>query len=284
MQSTIKQISELFTYELASIFENTELNQIVFMVLENILEVDRVKIHAYPEMELTTAQIKKVRAAINRLKKNEPIQYVLGVTEFYDLTFKVTPDVLIPRPETEELVHWIINDKPANDIKILDIGTGSGCIPIALKKNLPGSQVFATDISDKALKIAAENAKLNTCEISFFQSDILSVKSDNLPQNLDIICSNPPYVKQDEKQAMKPNVLDFEPHLALFVENNNPLLFYDRIAEIAKTLLKPNGTLYFEINEALGKDTEQLLLQKGYAQVTLKKDLYGKHRMIKAHA
>lgn len=282
MNISIKQISTLFKKELQTCYHTPELNQLVFMSLMHVLNMEKSALLAYPDKLISQPQYQQIKQHINRLKKHEPIQYILGFAEFYDLTFKVSPAVLIPRPETEELVHWIIQENKQQAPRILDIGTGSGCIPITLKNNLPQAIVFACDISEDALKLATKNAIKHACQITFFTSDILITQARQLPQNLDILVSNPPYVKNSEKQAMTSNVLKFEPHLALFVNNDKPLIFYDKIAELGKTCLKLGGHIYFEINENLGPETCDLLIKKGYKNVIIKKDLYGKSRMIKA--
>ena len=209
----------------------------------------------------------------------EPIQYILGETEFYGLPFKVTPATLIPRPETEELVDWIIANCNKNPKTLLDIGTGSGCIAIALAKNLPAVKVSAMDISEEALKVASENAIYNKVTVNFSKKDILGTST--LPQKYDVIISNPPYVRNSEKEMMQKNVLDFEPASALFVEDDNPLLFYSKIAKLAKNYLNPNGFLFFEINEYLSKEVIQLLERESFSEIELKQDFFGKDRMIK---
>jgi release factor glutamine methyltransferase len=218
---------------------------------------------------------------IQELKRFKPLQYILGETEFYGLRFFVDSAVLIPRPETEELVEWVISDcKGKDNLSIIDIGTGSGCIPIALAKNLPKAQVFAIDISEDALDIARKNALENMVNIQFIQSDILK-RSLSKDFNFDVIVSNPPYVISDQKVQMSANVLDYEPHIALFAPDQNPFVFYEAIAEIAQTHLKPDGTLYFEINEALPYETAESINKYGF-NTELKQDINGKYRMIKA--
>jgi release factor glutamine methyltransferase len=221
---------------------------------------------------------------LSKLKKEIPIQYILGETEFFDLKFKVNNKVLIPRPETEELIEWVLKNsklKTQNSkLNILDIGTGSGCIAISLAKNLPNAEVYAIDISSEAIKIAQKNAEINKVSVNFIETDILKI--EELQYTFDIIVSNPPYVRELEKEKMHQNVLANEPHLALFVENDNPLLFYDKIADLAKSYLTKNGNLYFEINQYLGKETVDLLKSKGFNTIELKKDLFDVDRMIKA--
>ena len=222
--------------------------------------------------------------AIEKLKQEIPIQYIIGSTEFYGLPFYVDKNVLIPRPETEELVSLILQNTKAKNqkpkTKILDIGTGSGCIAISLAKNLSTAEVWALDVSKKALLVAKKNAELNKVNIHFLNDDILNISV--LPINFDIIVSNPPYVRELEKKEIKNNVLQNEPHLALFVKDENPLLFYDRIADLAKKYLTQNGQLFFEINQYPVRETFALLENKGYQNIELKKDIFEKDRMIKA--
>ena len=228
------------------------------------------------------------------LHNEKPIQYIIGETEFYRLPFYVNQHVLIPRPETEELVEWIISlpnsSQKEKNLNILDIGTGSGCIAISLAKNLPNASVFAIDISKKALQVAKQNAVLNEVTVEFIEYDILSsniiqtpsIRGKNLNLKFDIIVSNPPYVRQLERQEIKNNVLNYEPHIALFVENDNPLLFYNHIIDFAKENLTKNGKLYVEINQYLGQETVTLLKEKGFTNIELKKDLFGNDRMVRA--
>jgi release factor glutamine methyltransferase len=216
------------------------------------------------------------------LKKEKPIQYILGETEFYGLPFLVNENTLIPRPETEELVEWILEstkyEEQNTKLNVLDIGTGSGCIAISLAKNLPSAQVSAIDVSEKALATAHKNAKINKVDVNFILKNILETES--LDEKYDVIVSNPPYVRNLEKEEIKPNVLEYEPHLALFVEDNDALLFYRKIAALAKKNLSENGKLYFEINQYLGKETVRLLEGMDFKNVILKKDVYGNDRMI----
>jgi len=228
--------------------------------------------------------VEEFQKAILRLKNFEPIQYIVGETEFYGLPFKVNRHTLIPRPETEELVEWIISGQKLitnnpKSITILEVGTGSGCIAISLAKNLPNSRIFALDVSVEALKIARENAEINEVEIEFFQTDILTV--EDLPKQFDIIVSNPPYVRELEKELMQQNVLRYEPESALYVANEDPLVFYRVISKLAKNHLKPNGTLFFEINEYLATEMIALLKSEGFQNIEINKDIFGKDRMLK---
>jgi release factor glutamine methyltransferase len=235
----------------------------------------------YNDVDLNESQYKIYENHLKNLKQGIPIQYVLGNADFYRLKFKVSGDVLIPRPETEELVHLIIADfKNKTDITIIDIGTGSGCIPIALKKNLPQARVSAIDISTKALEIAKENAVLNRLEVAFFCDDALNLTTSNYSK-FDVIVSNPPYIAAIEKEEIENQVLKYEPHLALFVEDENALIFYDKITDFALTNLKPEGVLYFEINQSLGSETKKLIQFKGF-KAEIIKDLNDNDRIIRA--
>jgi release factor glutamine methyltransferase len=215
-----------------------------------------------------------------RLQKYEPLQYVLGRAPFDGLELEVTPDVLIPRPETAELVAWIAAEARP-DASILDIGTGSGCIPIALHRRLPGARLTAWDVSEGALVVARRNAAACDAPVRFERCDVLTAR-DADGRTFDVIVSNPPYICQRERAEMQPNVLEWEPGLALFVPDDDPLLFYRRIAQLGRTLLRPGGQLYFEINRAYGPDTVAMLGGLGYRDITLKKDMEGNDRMIKA--
>jgi release factor glutamine methyltransferase len=234
--------------------------------------------------------LKKWKNIDSELKNQRPIQYILGETTFYGLSFLVNENTLIPRPETEELVELIIEstnyELRNTKLKVLDIGTGSGCIAISLAKHLPTSEVYAIDVSEEALVTAKKNAELNKVAIDFISTNILDVVTlsavAGLDKQFDIIVSNPPYVRNLEKSEIKPNVLEYEPHLALFVDDIDPLLFYRKIAELAIKNLNPNGKLYFEINQYLGKETIKLLEDFGFRNVELKKDIYGNDRMLRA--
>jgi release factor glutamine methyltransferase len=219
---------------------------------------------------------------LGQLKASKPIQYILGETDFYGRTFRVNPVVLIPRPETEELVKWVLGSFSITNPSILDIGTGSGCIAISLKIELPEAEVFALDISADALALAQENAALHKAAVTFIEKDVLLMQQTDLATTFDVVVSNPPYIALAEKDTMKANVLANEPHVALFVPNTNPLIFYERIASIATDLLNPNGFLFFEINERFGTEVVELLIKKGFKQVALHQDLSGKDRMVKA--
>jgi len=259
-------------------------------MLESVCRIDKLSVFRNKDKQLNSNEYLRIQTMIEELKKNRPIQYVLGETEFYGLKFKVDENVLIPRPETEELVEWIIKETPPPDplqrgrkCKVLDIGTGSGCIVVSLAKHLPDAEVYALDISNEAIDVARQNARLNQVEVHFFQHDIL--KDEPLPSPFadivfDCIVSNPPYVTLKEKSAMAKNVLDFEPHQALFVPDENPLLFYERIADFAHNRLKEAGSLYLETNSLYGHVAAKALEDKKFSSVQLIKDISGNDRII----
>lgn len=282
MQLTIQQIHNQFKNKLKKQYSKSEIQQLLFIIFEKLIGITKIQVIANPNTPMSNDQNVKISNAMNRLLQNEPIQYIVGETEFYDLTFAVNSSVLIPRPETEELVYWILENYNNPNQKILDIGTGSGCIAITLCKNMKEPEVFALDISSASLEVAKINSAKNNTSIHFIETNILNANFSDLPTELDILISNPPYIKDSEKVLMKANVLDYEPEMALFVNDNDPLIFYRKIAELGKTNLKKNGMLFFEINEASGKEIETLLAKLDYSFIELKKDLYGKYRMIKA--
>ncbi|MGY5356197.1 peptide chain release factor N(5)-glutamine methyltransferase [Wenyingzhuangia sp. IMCC45467] len=271
---------KLYTH-LKSHYPNTELDSFFKIILENVLHLSKIDFALDPNKFISDDKSILIDDIIAGLEQQKPIQHLIGFTEFMDLKFIVNEHVLIPRPETEELIYWMLNDfSNIQNIDVLDIGTGSGCIPITLAKNLNNANVNTIDISTKAIQTAKENAKENKVSINFIHQDIL--QATKLPQQYDVIVSNPPYVRNLEKQEMQKNVLDFEPHLALFVADDNPLIFYKKIAELAKVSLKPNGALYYEINQYLGQETVELLKNIGFKNIELKKDMFGNDRMIKA--
>lgn len=279
----LKEFKNHFNHQLSNSYPQTEIDTFFYLLLEVRFNIQRIQIALHPKTELTKDQLFFLNTSLERLKEQEPVQYILGQTEFYGLPFKVTKDTLIPRPETEELVAWMIEEISSSTNKktlsILDIGTGSGCIPISLAKNLPNATISSIDVSKNALKIAKENAILNNVNINFIEQDILN--TSKLPQQYDFIVSNPPYVRNLEKKEIQPNVLENEPHLALFVDNDNPLIFYKKIAKLAKNHLTKNGKLFFEINQYLEEETIILLNKLGY-KTELKKDIFGNDRMIKS--
>ena len=283
---TVQDAFNTFKQMLATLYGMQEVDAITTLVLSELTGNSKAKLKAFPETELTDEQGEKALAVLNRLQTGEPLQYILGHTEFYGLPFKVDQSVLIPRPETEELVEWILTSVNGSELaagNILDIGTGSGCIAISLKANLPGAQISAIDISTKALEIAKQNADLNNVKVNFIEADILNTKSEIVNPKFDIIVSNPPYVTQHDKTQMHTNVTDFEPHTALFVPENDPLIFYDAISDYASNNLTTNGLLFFEINENLGEETVELLKFKGFNNIKLRKDMSGRDRMIRTN-
>jgi len=273
--ATIKNIYQQFLRNLSNKFEEREAKSVARIVFE-----DAFKLFDYQSEKVFT-EIEELQNIEERLLKNEPVQYILGQADFYGLKFKVTPAALIPRPETEELVYWILENRPNINPSILDIGTGSGCIPIKIKKKWPAAKVSAMDVSPTALAIAQENADLNKVDIAFILMDILQEdKWMNIP-TYDIIVSNPPYIPYKEKALMPIQVLDFEPDLALFVDNTTPLLFYKKIAKFALTHLKNGGHLYYECNEFNAKEVATLLEKLNFQNVELAKDMEGKERMVR---
>ncbi|WP_282136114.1 peptide chain release factor N(5)-glutamine methyltransferase [Seonamhaeicola maritimus] len=282
----LKDIQNDFHNELDSIYAKEEIDNFFFMLTESYFDVSRLKLALDPDIVLEKPDF--ILGALSQLKEEKTIQYILGETEFYGLQFKVNNDVLIPRPETEELVDWVIREQESNNQKpvtILDIGTGSGCIAISLAKQLPNAKVYALDVSKEALKVAKTNAELNNVEIEFVEDSILDLRDKGLLSEcpkFDVIVSNPPYVREKEKELMKPNVLHNEPHLALFVNDDNPLLFYKAICKFSKLNLKDKGELFFEINEYLGSNMQELLKNYNFKNIELKQDIFKKDRMIKA--
>ncbi|SMD42560.1 release factor glutamine methyltransferase [Aquiflexum balticum DSM 16537] len=266
-----------FSSRLQTIYSKQESESLVLWLFEEYLGKNRIDLFSNNVVESIPIELEN---ALKELLKGKPIQYVTGKAPFYGREFLVNSNVLIPRNETEELVHLIIKENKNSGLRILDIGTGSGCIPITLAMELNDAEVFGLDISDKALSVASRNAISLDAEVVFQKCDILN---EEIPlKHLDIIVSNPPYVKISEKEMMHENVLKHEPHLALFVDDDDPLLFYKHIGKKAKKVLKPYGRLYFEINEALGNETVDILTEYGYTEVKILEDLNGKNRMVRA--
>lgn len=279
----LKTYKTTFLQELSPLYDAMEIESFFYIVLEQFHNKKRIDLALHPELEMDALQLLRWESVLSDLKKEKPIQYILGETEFYGLRFLVNENTLIPRPETEELVELIIDDSQKSKVgslKILDIGTGSGCIAISLAKNLLNAEVSAIDVSEKALETAKINAEINAVNVHFILKNIL--ETEDLEEQYDIIVSNPPYVRNLEKSEIKPNVLEFEPHLALFVEDDDALLFYRKIAQLAKKHLSENGLLFFEINQYLGKQTVELLEEIGFKNISLKKDIYENDRMIRS--
>ena len=288
----LKQYKSHFFDALKNSQDEQEIESFFFILTEYLHNLKRIDVALNPNFKLSDEEVKKWNAILAQLQQEKPIQYITREAWFYGLKFEVNENTLIPRPETEELVEWIIESwklgagswKSENQkrINVLDIGTGTGCIPIALKANLPQANVFAIDVSEMALEVAKRNAELNKVEVNFIQANILEVEDlSQLPSSYNIIVSNPPYVRNLEKQEIKKNVLDYEPHLALFVEDTDALLFYRKIAQLTIKNLSPNGLLFFEINQYLGKETVELLENLEFKDIELKKDMFGNDRMIK---
>lgn len=284
---TIKDVFLNFHQALDGLYGVQEAEAITLMVISEISNLSRAKIKAFPENDVPAEALEKLPAILDELKTGKPIQYILGSTEFYGLPFLVNPATLIPRPETEELVEWALLSlklkvESEKLVLILDIGTGSGCIAISLKKNLPGAKVTAVDISTAALQTAKQNAVINEVDVEFIEVDILNPNHSLLTTHYSLIISNPPYVTLHDKTLMHTNVTDFEPHSALFVPEDEPLLFYKAIADFAAGHLLSGGMLFFEINEAFGKETVELLADKGFTNIELRKDMSGRDRMVTA--
>ena len=284
----INKFRDYFNKTLKKLYPTSEIDTFLFLLLEEYLNFKRIDVVLKSNFEISPEDLTLLKSSTKLLEQEVPIQYILGKTEFYGFPFILNEHVLIPRPETEELVTSVLNKisklerlhqiEKDKKLKILDIGTGSGCIPISLKRSLPFAEITAIDIANEALIIAQKNASLNKVNINFIQQNIL--KTTGLDDIYDIIISNPPYVRVSEKIEIKNNVLKNEPHLALFVEDNNPLIFYSKIAELAKSHLTKNGTLFFEINQYLGKETVELIKLKGFNKIQLKKDIFGHDRII----
>jgi release factor glutamine methyltransferase len=274
----VEKVSNIIPYfikQLSGIADEREIISWAYISIEHCLDYNRSDCIIHADKQITTELSDRFKQIIAALKTNKPVQYILGETEFYGLKFIVNEHTLIPRPETEELVDWILKEAFSS---ALDIGTGSGCIPIVLAKNT-NAIISAIDVSKDALVVAKENAKINGVEINFFRQDIL--KTTTLPK-VDVIVSNPPYVLESEKELMLDNVLEYEPNLALFVADNNPLLFYKKIGELAVKSLNCGGNLYFEINEKYGNEILEMLRKIGFVDIALKKDINDKNRMLKA--
>ncbi len=274
-------MKKIYLGELKPLFGENEALQMLNILIEHFFSLTRSQQALNINYRLNESEMLSLHNAVKELKKNRPVQYITGETEFYGLRFLVNSLVLIPRQETEELVDLIVKNEKSEGLKVLDVGTGSGCIAISIAKTLYNPKVSALDISVSALAVAQNNAEINTVEVNFIEEDILNI-SQNTETQFDIIVSNPPYVKMSEKELMQPNVLEYEPHLALFVEDDNPLKFYKAIVNYASENLKIKGRLYFEINEALGKDVSELTKAADFENVEIHLDINGKERMLSA--
>lgn len=277
---TIKDIRSCLADELHEIYQEPEKNAIVSLIIMTLLGTSKLHQIYNSDQPVSNELSEKVFRICDELKTGKPVQYVLGETAFYDCTIKLNSSVLIPRQETEELVHLIINENKNFTGEIIDFGTGSGCIAIALAANLKGANITGIDISPEALSLASGNAILNNVNIRFMLADILNFNTEKFGK-AEIIVSNPPYIRQSEKKLMNRNVLDFEPHQALFVDNSDPLIFYREILKIAEKILNPGGRVYFEINEAMGSSMYDLMIEFGYKNAGIIKDINGKERFVK---
>jgi release factor glutamine methyltransferase len=286
---TIEAFCKEAKIKLLPLYGASEAERMIHLLMEEVAGPElnlRMRSGEY----LKDTDLEKLDNFLDQVNQHRPLQYVLGHAWFYGMRFFVDENVLIPRPETEELVDWIAESEGrkrkegfTSGLKIFDVGTGSGCIAIALKKKFSGANVYAIDISEKAIEVASKNAGANGMEINFLKGDILSeVSRDSIKEKFDVIVSNPPYIRKSEMESIAENVKNFEPHEALFVENDDALIFYKAITGFALSHLEENGKLYFEINESLGNDIQNLLLQKGFQEVEVKKDLSGKERMVRA--
>jgi len=290
VSNTISAVISFYKKELSSVYTESELQNIISWVLQKQLGITATDIASNPDRRINESDMIPLERMCFELKANKPIQYVLGEAEFYGLKFKVNESVLIPRPETEELVEKVIaRIQPASHPIILDIGTGSGCIPIALKKNIPAAELFAVDVSEDALEIARYNAAVNNVKVHFLKADILkedaaeAILPDLQNKLPDTIISNPPYVLNSEKETLHARVRDFEPHLALFVDDKDSILFYRRIAAMAKKILRQDGHLWFECHSAHTPHVQKMLLEMGYQNVKIHNDLSGLPRFCEAH-
>ena len=281
----LKEIRTLYNKELKELYSQEEITHLFQRITEHFLGLAPFVLALNPHTMLQKDEEQVLFESLAALKLEKPLQYITGEAHFFGLKFKVSPGVLIPRPETEELVAWIVEElqgkakKEEGELRILDMGTGSGCIAITLAKEFPNAEVYAIDISENALAMANANAQANEVVVHFLQEDILSL--EKLNKTFDIIVSNPPYVREMEKETIKNNVKNYEPSLALFVPDENPLVFYERIAHFAKKNLKQGGVLYVELNEFLGMETKRLLEAQNFSEIELRKDLFEKDRMLK---
>ena len=278
---TIKVFKSRFFETLEGQYSREEIGSFFNILTEHFLNMSRLDVAIHPQKEVSDDNMENFRESLQRLKQHEPIQYITGRTEFFGLDFQVDKNVLIPRPETEELVQWILEDfqdTKERELKILDIGTGSGCIAISLAKNLPRAKITAMDISEGAIELAKQNAVINGVEVDFLKEDILKVQE--LRGEFDVIVSNPPYVRELEKSTMRKNVLNFEPKMALYVADEDPFVFYEKISGLAANSLASGGAVYLEINQYLGGETEKLLAAKNF-RTRLKKDIFGVNRMLR---
>jgi release factor glutamine methyltransferase len=279
---TFSDLEKQFSAELSDIYAREEAAMLCFLSVQHRFMCTKASYLLNKQEVISDADKTHFLDILGQLKTSKPIQYILGETDFYGRTFRVNPAVLIPRPETEELVKWVVETVSTKNPSLLDIGTGSGCIAISLKIEIPEAEVFAIDISADALALAQQNATFHKAPVTFIEKDVLHMHPRDLTTNFDALVSNPPYIALAEKELMKANVFANEPHVALFVPDTNPLIFYDRIAALAQEKLKHGGFLFFEINERFGKEVLELLVKKGFKHLELRQDLSGKDRIVKA--
>ncbi|MFK7812286.1 MAG: peptide chain release factor N(5)-glutamine methyltransferase [Maribacter sp.] len=283
----LREIKDIYHLELDTQYEREEVASFFYLLIEHHLKLERFILAMQPNLVVSKDDETSLFAALSRLKLQEPIQHIIGKTHFMEMDFRVTKDVLIPRPETEELIRWMLDELrvKSSELRVLDIGTGSGCIAISLAKHLPEAKVYALDVSKEALEVAKKNAELNNVNLIFIKQDILESERElerelELELEFDVIVSNPPYVRELEKKEMHKNVLEHEPDLALFVSDENPLVFYKKITAFASQNLRVGGTLFFEINQYLGKETKQLLKDHNFSEIELRKDMFENDRML----
>ncbi len=282
-KKTVANIIARIKFNLLNQYPESEIQNFIYLIFEYLLNYTKIDIHLNSNLVISEKIAEEINEIVNELKKNKPIQYIFKKTEFYGLPFRLTPDTMIPRQETEELVDWIIKDNKENKFKILDIGTGCGCISVVLARNLTSCSVEALDISRKAINLAKANARINNAPVRFFRYDILNYGTRKLKRTYDIIVSNPPYIRESEKSTLPGNVLYYEPHKALFVPDNDPLIFYRAIAKFGLQNLNNKGILYLEINEALAKQVAEELEKSNYEKIIVGRDINGKDRMVKAY-
>ncbi len=277
---TVNDYKKRFLNQLPAFYDETERLNLFYMAMEFVLNYSKADVVLNGNESVLVENQQKIDEVFNRLQDNEPIQYITQKANFFGYDFKVSPATLIPRPETEELVDWVLNEmkkQPQKNWRVLDIGTGTGCIPITIKKEFPLAEVFAMDISTEALNIAKQNAENLNASVTFIEQNILSTKQLD---SYDIIISNPPYVRNLEKAEISENVLQHEPHLALFVDDNDPLIFYRKITQLAQKSLTENGLLFFEINQYLGNEMHEMVSEY-FKTIELKKDFIQNDRMMK---
>lgn len=276
----MQKLAQYIKEALIGYYPESELRSIIKILYTNVLHFSMVDIYMGKDINLSANQVSEIESIVSRLQEYEPLQYIIGTVEFCGLTLNVAAGVLIPRPETTELVECIVKDNAGKEVTVLDVGTGSGCIALALDKHLPKATVAAWDVSDEALCIAAQNNMKVGGNVRFEKVDVLAVQPER--EQYDIIVSNPPYITDAEKKDMERNVLDWEPSLALFVPDEDPLCFYRRISELGREMLRQRGMVYFEINRMFGRETKEMMESLGYNSVEIIKDMSGNDRIIKA--